>query len=309
MRAVTIEDFGTVPAVNEVTQPVPGPGEILVQVHAASLNGFDVGVVYGALKDILEHKFPITLGKDYAGTVAAVGEGVDRAVGDRVFGVVMKPVVCDGALAEYVVVGQGYGIAAIPQGLDFERAGALALAGTAATNILDALAPADDDTLLIAGATGGVGAYLIQLAAARGATVIATAKPGEESTFVLDLGATHVVDYTQDLAAQVRAITPTGVTSAVHLAGDPTQLASLVAPGGKLASTLGFAQEHAGDREITVATVMANPEPAILERLATAVTDGTLQVPVRATYALDAASHAFAAFTGGSLGKIVVTVA
>lgn len=308
MRAVTIDDFGATPAVTEVAQPVPGPGEILVRVRAASLNGFDGAVVYGFLKDMLEHKFPITLGKDFAGTVEAVGEGVERAAGEQVFGVVMKPVVSDGSFGEYVVVGEGYGVAAIPEGVDFAQAGALGLAGTAAADVIDAIAPAEGETVLITGATGGVGAYAIQLAAAAGAAVIATAKPGAETDFVLGLGAAHAVDWTGDLAAQVRALAPEGVTSAVHLAGDAAQLADLVAAGGRLASTLGFGPEQAEGRDLTVTSVMANPVAATLERLAAAVAAGAVRVPIAGTYGLDAVAEAFGAFGAGSLGKIAVSI-
>ena len=309
MRAVTIDDFGTTPAVTEVAKPEPGPGEILVKVHASSLNGFDGAVIYGVFKDMLEHKFPVTLGKDFAGTVEAVGEGVTRAAGDRVFGVVMKPVVSEGAFAEYVVVAEGYGVAAVPEGLDLGRAGALGLAGTAAANAVDAIAPKAGDTVLVVGATGGVGAYAVQLAVAAGATVLATAKPGAEAEFVGGLGAAHVVDHTGDLAAQVRAIAPNGVTAAVHLAGDPAQLVELLADGGRLASTLGFGPEQAGRGDITVTSVMANPDTATLDRLAGAAATGALRVPIAQTYALDSVAQAVGAFGAGTVGKIAISVA
>ncbi|MEV0451171.1 NADP-dependent oxidoreductase [Streptomyces sp. NPDC050600] len=309
MRAVTIEEFGAAPTVNEVAKPVPGPGEILVKVSHSSLNGFDGAVIYGFLKDVLEHKFPVTLGKDFAGTVEAVGEGVGRTAGQRVFGVVMKPVVQDGALAEYVVVGEGYGIAAAPEGLDSAHAGALGLAGSAAVGVIDALAPQQGETVLIIGATGGVGAYAVQLAAKTGATVIATAKPGAETEFVKGLGATHVVDHTGDLAAQIRALSPGGVHAAAHLAGDPGAAAALVAAGGRLASTLGFGPEAATELDITVTSVMANPDPATLERLADAVVSGALTVPIAETYGLDTVGQGFAAFGAGTVGKIGVSVA
>lgn len=309
MRAVTIDAFGTTPAVTELAKPEPGPGEILVKVHASSLNGFDGAVIYGVFKDMLEHKFPVTLGKDFAGTVEAVGEGVARAAGDRVFGVVMKPVVSDGAFAEYVVVAEGYGIAAVPETLDLDRAGALGLAGTAAAGAVDAIAPKAGDTVLVVGATGGVGAYAVQLAVASGATVVATAKPGAETEFVSGLGAAHVVDHTGDVAAQVRAIAPNGVTAAVHLAGDPEQLVKLLAEGGRLASTLGFGPEQAGRGDITVTSVMANPDTATLDRLAAAVAAGTLQVPIGQTYPLDAVAEAVGAFGAGTVGKIAISVA
>ncbi|MFH8497269.1 alcohol dehydrogenase catalytic domain-containing protein [Streptomyces coeruleorubidus] len=309
MRAVTIEDFGATPAVTEAAKPEPGPGEILVKVHASSLNGFDGAVIYGVFKDMLEHKFPVTLGKDFAGTVEAVGEGVARAAGDRVFGVVMKPVVSEGAFAEYVVVAEGYGITTVPEGLDLDRAGALGLAGTAAANAVDAIAPKAGDTILVVGATGGVGAYAVQLAAAAGATVVATAKPGAETEFVTGLGAAHVVDHTGDLATQVRAVAPNGVTAVVHLAGDPTQLVELLADGGRLASTLGFGPEQAGRADITVTSVMANPDTATLDRLADAAASGALQVPIGQTYPLDSVAQAVGAFGAGTVGKIAISVA
>ncbi|MDO0937301.1 NADP-dependent oxidoreductase [Streptomyces sp. DG2A-72] len=308
MRAVTIDDFGATPTVTETAKPEPGPGEILVRVRASSLNGFDGAVIYGVFKDMLEHKFPITLGKDFAGTVEAVGEGVARAAGERVFGVVMKPVVCEGSFAEYVVVADGYGIAALPEAVDFAQAGALGLAGTAAVDVIDAIAPKAGETVLVSGATGGVGAYAVQLAQATGATVLATAKPGEEADFVRGLGAAHVVDYTGDLTAQVRAIAPEGVTTAVHLVGDPLQLADLLAPGGRIASTLGFGPEAAGDRDITVTSVMANPDTATLERLAGAVADGTMKVSLAQTFPLDAVDRAVGAFGAGTVGKIGISV-
>lgn len=308
MRAVTIDGFGTTPAVTELAKPEPGPGEILVKVHASSLNGFDGAVIYGVFKDMLEHKFPVTLGKDFAGTVEGVGEGVARAAGDRVFGVVMKPVVSEGAFAEYVVVSEGYGIAAVPEGLDLDRAGALGLAGTAAAGVVDAIAPKAGDTVLVVGATGGVGAYAVQLAAAAGATVVATAKPGAETEFVGGLGAAHVVDHTGDLAAQVRAIAPNGVTGIVHLAGDPAQLVELLADGGRLASTLGFGPEQAGRGDVTVTSVMADPDTATLARLADAVASGALQVPIGQTFPLDSVAQAVGAFGAGTVGKIAISV-
>jgi NADPH:quinone reductase-like Zn-dependent oxidoreductase len=308
MRAVTIDDFGANPTVTDAARPVAGPGEILVRVRASSLNGFDRAVIAGAFKDMLEHRFPITLGKDFAGTVEAVGEGVNRAVGDRVFGVVMTPVVSEGSFAEYVVVSEGNGIAAILDGLDFAQAGALGLAGTAAVTVIDAIAPAAGETVLIAGATGGVGAHAVQLAAATGATVIATARPGQEAEFTRGLGATHVVDYTHDLVEQVRAIAPNGVTAAAHLAGDPTQLTDLLAAGGRLASTLGYGAEHAQGRDITITSVLANPDPATLQRLAHATASGTMHVTINDTYPLEAAAQAFHAFDTGTLGKIAITI-
>jgi NADPH:quinone reductase-like Zn-dependent oxidoreductase len=307
MRAVAFTDFGAAPALTDLPVPEPGPGEVLVRVRASSVNGFDLGVLGGFLKGVYEHEFPVVLGKDFAGVVTAVGEGVTgRAVGDEVFGVVMRPTLGQGGFAEYVAVPE-YGIASIPDGLGHVQAGALGLAGTAALNAVEAVAPAAGETVLISGATGGVGAYAIQLASARGATVIATARPGTETEFVTGLGAAHSVDHT-DLAAQVRVHAPNGVDAALHLAGDGAAVAALLVQGGRLASTLHYAPDELAERGIKATTVVADPNRATLTRLVTDVIAGRLRVPLGKAYPLSAVPQAITDFTGGTLGKLGITI-
>lgn len=309
MRAVTVDDFGAAPVVTDVPAPKPGPGEVLIRVQASSVNGFDLAVARGMFRGMMEHEFPVVLGKDFAGTVEAVDDGVSQvAPGDPVFGVLMKQVLAEGTFGEYVVVGEGLGIARIPDALGYARAGALGLAGTAALNAVDAVAPVGSEQVLIVGATGGVGAYAIQLAAARGARVIATARSGAGADFVRDLGASYVVDHTVDLAAQVRAIAPNGVPAALHLAGDGASVADLVAPGGRLASTLFYGPDHLAGRDITATAVMAIPDRATLDRLAADVVAGRLHVPIIRTYALTELPQAMANFAEGTIGKIGVTI-
>src|SRR5215216_1979517 len=90
--AVALDDFGAPPALRELPVPQPGPGEVLVRVEASSVNGFDGSVAAGHLRGMMAYRFPVVLGKDVAGTVAALGAGAARfGVGDRVFGVVMPP--------------------------------------------------------------------------------------------------------------------------------------------------------------------------------------------------------------------------
>jgi NADPH:quinone reductase-like Zn-dependent oxidoreductase len=309
MRAITIQDFGVAPALTELPDPKPEPGEVLVRVRASSVNGFDAMAAAGALKGMMEHRFPVVLGKDFAGTVEAIGEGVTRfAVGEPVFGVVMKPFLGDGGLGEYVTVSEGFGLTRIPDGLDHAAAGALGLAGTAALNSVDAIAPAAGETVLVSGASGGVGAYATQLAAARGATVIATARPGPEADFVRDLGAAHTVDYTADLTAQVRAIAPGGVQGALHFAGDGATLAELLAAGGRLASTLGFGPDALTRPDATATAVMASPDQPTLDRLAAEAAADRLRVPVTRTYRLAEVPAALADFGAGAVGKLAITV-
>lgn len=305
MRAIAIDDFGSAPAPTDLPAGEPGLGEVLVRVRASSINGFDVAVAVGMLKGMMEHRFPVVLGKDFAGTVEAVGEGVARfGVGDAVFGVVMKPVLGEGAWGESVVVGEQYGVTRVPDGLDLSIAGALGLAGTAAINAVDAISLRPGDTVLVSGATGGVGSMAVQYAAAAGAHVIATARPGAEAEFVHELGAKDAVDYTADLPAQTRAIAPEGLTAVLHFAGDGTQLAGLLAPDGRLASTLGFgSDQHPG-----ATAIMANPDPATLDRLAADAAAGRVRVPVSATYSLADVPEALARFSAGKLGKLGIAV-
>jgi CBS domain-containing protein len=168
MKAIAIDGFGAPPRLRDLPVPEPGEGEILVRVRASSVNGFDVSVAHGDLQGRIEHRFPVVLGRDFAGTVEAAGPGVTSLrPGQAVFGVVTKPALGVGAFGQYVTAPVAC-TARIPAGLDLAAAGALGLAGTAALAAVDAVAPLPGETVLVSGANGGVGAFAVQLAAARG---------------------------------------------------------------------------------------------------------------------------------------------
>jgi NADPH:quinone reductase len=319
MRAVVTRAPGSAPDVVEVAEPLVGPGEIRVKVHAASVNGFDLAVASGRFADVLPHEYPVVLGRDFAGIVDQVGEQVSRyALGDEVFGVVFSQPLHAGSFAEYLVVPERHSIAPVPLGLDLTTAGVIGLAGAAAQAILAAGAPRSGETVLISGATGGVGAFAIQYAVAAGAKVVATAAPGREADHVRALGAHHVVDRAGDVTAQVRALAPDGADVVLHLAGDVAALATLLVPGGRLASLLvygpdAFAQhglppevvEAAG---IRTSAVVARPDPAVLDSVADAVASGRIRVPVQRAYGLAEVPQAFADFAAGTLGKLAIRV-
>lgn len=306
MRAATLESVPANPAVTEVDPPRPEAGELLVRVASSSVNGFDTATAAGYLQGMMEHRFPLVVGKDFAGTIEAVGEGVTGfAAGDAVFGVVMKPFLGAGSLAEYVTVPAAYGVAHIPDGLSVRDAGALGLAGTAALDTLNAVDLVKGETVLISGATGGVGTLAVQLAVARGARVIATARSGAETDFVTGLTAiagVQVADFTGSLATHVQAFAPNGLDAVLHLAGDGDQLARLLRPGGRFASTLGVTPDG-----VTAFSVRADPNPQTLATLAADVAGVALRVPVTATYPLERVHEAFAAFGAGTLGKLAIT--
>jgi NADPH:quinone reductase-like Zn-dependent oxidoreductase len=309
MRAIVTTDYGSPPEVVELDVPEPADGEVRVRVHAASVNGFDLAVAAGYLKEMMEHRFPVVLGKDFAGTVDAVGAGVNGyAPGDRVFGVVTKPYLGDGSFAEYATVATAVGLAKLPDSIDFTEAGALGLAGTAALTAVDSAGPAAGHTVLVAGATGGVGNQVVQLAVDAGAHVIATAHSDEEKTLVTELGASEVVDYTADVAGAVRAAHADGVDVVFHLAGDPSALVPALRDGGVFVSTLIMSPAQIPAEGATVVPVMAVPDPAMLARCAGNQAQGRTRVHIERVYTLGEGPTAIADFGNGTLGKLVIAI-
>jgi NADPH:quinone reductase-like Zn-dependent oxidoreductase len=130
IKALALEGFDRPPEAIDVPAPRPGPGEVLVRVHAASVNAFDTVVAVGMMRDYLPYEFPAVIGQDLAGAVEAVGEGVDAlAQGDRVFGTLgTKGVIHDGTFAERSNP-QGSALALTPDGVDDLQAGSLGVAG------------------------------------------------------------------------------------------------------------------------------------------------------------------------------------
>ncbi len=305
MRAVALTEKSSAPKVVDLPKPVATPGHLVVKVQASSLNGFDISVASGRLEGMMEYRYPVVIGKDYAGIVDSVGEGVTKfAVGDRVFGVVTIPFLRDGGIGEYVIVNEKFGITKIPSGVDMADAGALGLAGAAAIDAIDAVSPKAGQTILIVGATGGVGAIATQYAVNAGANVIATAKTGAQTDFVKLQGATHVVDPSGDLSAQVKAIAPYGVDAILHLGGDAAALPGLLNASGKIASLLGLG----ADKHPSAVAILASANEATLNRLAADVAAKRIQVPITITYSLDEVPAAIASFHSGKLGKQAIKI-
>ena len=135
MKAFALTARDTQPAVQDVPQPEPAAGEVLVEVEAASVNGFDLSVAAGYVWDMIPHEFPVVLGRDLVGTVSAVGDDVDSVwIGDRVAGVIpgMALSVRTGSFAEYVAL-PASAVTAVPSKVDAPQAAVIGLAGVAAT--------------------------------------------------------------------------------------------------------------------------------------------------------------------------------
>jgi NADPH:quinone reductase-like Zn-dependent oxidoreductase len=309
MRALAILDDGNPAAIRDVAKPEPGPGEVLVRVRAASINGFDIFVANGYLKGMMEHRFPVVIGKDFAGTVEARGEGLTEfAVGDRVFGVVTKAFLGDGSIAEYVTVPVAMGLTRLPDSIDFTTGGALGLASEAALAAADAAKFEAGQVVLIAGATGGVGSQSLELAVRAGALVIATAHSEAERALVTSLGAAEIVDYKTDIVAAVRAAHPSGVDVALHFAGDPADVIGVVKSGGLFVSTLLRSESDAQSENVTVLKANASPAREALDRAAANQAGGVTHVIIQRTYPLAEAAQALAEFQAGTLGKLVIVV-
>jgi NADPH2:quinone reductase len=306
MRAFTLDRFGARPALrDDIPEPHAGDGELLVRVHASSVNPVDVFIAAGAMKEMAEHEFPVTLGRDFAGVVEQVGSGVSGyRAGDEVFGYVLHadPAVRGGSWAELIAISEDI-VARKPSSLDFAHAGAAPLAAITALAAFDALAPAAGETVLVVGAPGGVGSFFVQLAAEAGTNVIAPALP-EDHDYLRGLGVSELIDRNADVAAAVRASHPEGVDAVLDLVL-PEPDTSLLHEGGRLASTIGAAGGGPGRFNL-----VAVPTPTSLLRLAELLDTGALQVSLQRSYELDRADDALEALPAThTQGKLGVTIA
>lgn len=311
MRALVTRDYGAPLEVADVPQPEHGRDQVLVRVGSSSVNGFDVAVAAGYLRAMMPHTFPAVLGKDFAGRVQAVGaDVVGFAPGDAVFGVLMEPEIGRGSIAEFAVANTEVGLTHRPAGVDVARAGALALAGGTAHSGLAALNLGAGDTLLVFGATGGVGSLAVQLARSAGVRVLATYRDEAGSGHLRSLGVEHVIDAGRDdWADQVFATVDGGVGAAFHLGGDLDSVAAVVRLGGKLATAAARPEPDAyADRGLEVIPVMADVSAGVLHDLAAEVAAGRLDVPISTSFSLEESPAAFAAFGEAKRGKIGLTV-
>jgi NADPH:quinone reductase-like Zn-dependent oxidoreductase len=306
MRAITIDHDGAPTLRSDVPSPTAAAGEVLVRVRASSVNPIDGAIAAGMLKGMVEHAYPITLGRDFAGTVEAVGDGVSAVVpGDEVFGVIpaMWPTVHNGAWAEQIAVAET-NVSKRPDSVDIAAAGAAGFVGVTALAAVDAIAPQPGDVVLVAGATGGVGTVAVQLVRAAGATVVAPALP-EDEAYLRDLGVSELLPREGDVAAAARERYPDGVDALIDLVSyAPGAYDAALKPNARVASTLNAAGEGAGRTNISAA-----PSPEALGRIVDLLASRSLDVPITASYDL---AHAAAALTDlgakHTQGKLTVAV-
>lgn len=298
MRAVVIDQFGgpEVLHVGEAPDPEAGPGQVRVRVEAAAVNPFDGKVRSGAMERVFRTKLPAVFGVEVAGVVDQVGEGVEGVTpGDRVAGWTSR------GYAELALVKLW---APVPDGLGAPQAAALPVVGEAARRALRLLAVQPGETLLVHGASGGVGGLATQLAVADGVTVIGTASPDNQER-VAAYGATPTT-YGAGLVERVRALAPQGIDAVFDAAGRGALPDSIMLRGGT-------------DRVLTIADPAAHelgvqlsersePSAADLADLLGRVARGEVSVPVAAVLPFTEAAEAHRRVGGGHAGGKVVLV-
>jgi NADPH:quinone reductase len=311
MRAAAIDRFGppSVLRIHSLPIPKPGPNEIVIELHAAGVGGWDESIRDGSWKPNGRAKFPLVLGTDGAGNVVAKGARVRKfRIGDRAWSYeYANPK--GGFYAEYVAVNANKA-APVPRRLDLLHAGASATTGlTALQGIDDALRVRRGDTVLIFGATGAVGTLAVQFAMRRGARVIGTASGRKAAKLLRDLGVNRVIDARSSRAIEhLRALAPDGIDAVLALAGGDKleRCLDLVRKGGRVAYPNGIEPEPRHRRQVRTRGYDAMTGSKKLSRLGEAVNEARLRVPLAAVYPLARAADAHRRQHQRVLGRIAL---
>lgn len=282
-KAITFSEYGApeVLRLSEVSPPEPGPGQVRIRVRAASVNPLDMKIRSGLMAGQVPARFPVIPGLDAAGVVDAAGEGADMAVGDEVLGAAVG-----GSYGEHALLDRAV---AKPEGLSWEVAASLVTVGLTASRVLGQLAVQPGRTLLVHGAAGSVGFLAVQLAVARGITVIGTA--GEHDIErVTALGAT-AVRYGDGWAQRVKAAAPGGVDHVFDASGAGV-LADSVALTGDPQKVITIADMSAAQHGVRFSAGGTDQGGQSLPELVRLAADGELTVPIWRTYPLAEAARA-----------------
>ncbi|MDZ7720301.1 MAG: NADP-dependent oxidoreductase [Balneolaceae bacterium] len=310
MKAAYIDETGTLDSIKigDVEPPELKEGEVLVRVKAAGVNPVDAAIVQGYMEGRLPHQFPMIPGWDLSGVIEERGHGARRFdTGDEVYGYARRPTVQWGTFAEHVVIPESY-LAKNPKSVSHKEAGAIPLVGlTAYQSLYDAGNLQEGQTVLILGASGGVGTFAIQLAKARGATVIGIASE-KNHDYMKELGADETITYEDtDISEAVLDATPGGVDLIFDCSrGDALQRSlKTLKNGGKLVSITKSNPDI--DSNIDHEYVFVEPNSKQLDHLRELVDDDKISVPVSKTFSLDQAAEALKQIqTLHTKGKIVI---
>lgn len=299
MKAVQFTEYGgpEVLKLIEVDEPHAGQGQVRIKVHAAGVNGIDWKIREGYMREMMPLTLPAGTGIDAAGVVDEVGEGAKGvAVGDEVFGS------GSATFAEYAVLTSW---AKKPAELSFKEAAGYPIPVETAIRILEQVGVAPGETLLVSGASGGVGSAVVQIARHRGLTVIGTASEGNQA-YLEKLGAVPTI-YGDGLVQRVRALAPNGVDAALDIAGSGV-IPELIELTGDPAKVISIADFSALEHGAQVSTSAVNPADAFAEA-ARLFSEGAFHLATEKTFPLEAAAAAQTESAAGHVtGRLVVTV-
>ncbi|MGA2352631.1 MAG: NADP-dependent oxidoreductase [Terracidiphilus sp.] len=299
MKAIVVHQYGgpEVLKFEDYPDPVPGPGEVLVRVAAASVNPIDYKRRAGLTKDFYPMHFPSLIGVDMSGTVVKVGAGVEAFMaGDQVFAM------ADNTYAELCVAKADI-LADIPLGLDLIQAAALPLVTVTGNQLLTATEIKAGQTVMVVGAQGNVGRSAVFTAKERGAKVIAGVlkrQIGEAKS----VGADEVVATDDDSA--IASLPPLDAVADTVGGKTAEKLIAKVKPGGVFASVAGTPQNAAEYPSVKAVFVFSKFDRATLQFMAEAVRDGKLVIPIGPKLPLSHAAEAQAAAEKGGVGKILL---
>jgi NADPH:quinone reductase-like Zn-dependent oxidoreductase len=288
-RAVRFDRYGgrDVLYVAEIDMPSPGPGEVLVEVHAAGINPGEAGIRQGAMHEIFPATFPSGEGSDLAGVVISVGPDVSEfCVGDEVMGFSLRR----SSHATHTVVPVGQLIRKPPQ-LSWEVAGSLYVVGVTAYAAVRAVAPQPGETVAVSAAAGGVGSIVVQLLVRQKARVLGIAS--RNSADWLHAHGVIPVEYGEGLADRLRDAAPGGIDAFIDLFGPGyVQLAVDLGVAPQRIETIISFQKAAEVGAKTEGSMDAST-PEVLAEMAELVASGAIDFDIAATYPLDQVADAF----------------
>src|ERR1700677_638640 len=299
MKAVVVHKYGgpEVLKFEDYPDPVPGAGEVLVRVAAASVNPLDYKRRDGLTDDYYPIHFPGLIGVDMAGTIVKIGPEVEGfSVGDQVFSM------ADNTYAELCVVSAAI-LAKVPKGLDLIQAAALPLVTITGNQLLSATGIKAGQTVMVVGAVGGVGRSAVFTAKQRGATVIAGVLKRQFDQ-AKTVGADQVVATDDDNA--IANLPPLDAVADTVGGRTAEKLIAKVKPGGVYASVVEAPQNAAKYPSVKLAHVFSKFDRKTLEFMAEAVRDGKLVIPISQKLPLSEAAEAQAAAEKGGIGKVLL---
>lgn len=309
MKAAQIDNYGDVTniRVRDIESPSISDDQILVEIHASSINPFDQTVLSGGAESMAPLNFPATLGLDIAGIVAEIGANVTGfAIGDRVYGTANAMFGASGAFAEFAAVNPS-SIGHTPSSISDSEAASLPTAGISGLQAINSLDVSDGQKVFIHGGAGGAGSIAIQVAKARGAYVAATAS-STNSDYVKSLGADEVIDYkTQnylDSANDYDALFTTVWSENI------SESLAIVKKGGKAISLVGpFDDTKSQELSVSASAQMTHVTTQALSELRELIDSNLVKPVVDREYDLDHIQDAYTALASESIqGKIVISI-